>query len=82
MAIKINMDKARTIHMDRLRAERNAKLSTLDIEWQKAMEAGDMEQAKAIAARKQTLRDMPVQFDLTQYETPEALAQARPEELN
>lgn len=52
-----DMAKAREIHRDRLRRERAPKLSALDIEFQRALEAGS--DTKAITAKKQVLRDAP-----------------------
>jgi hypothetical protein len=76
---KVNMAKARGIHMDKIRIVRNAELAKKDIEFMKALEADDGSH-KAIAVEKQTLRDIPQTFDLT-TDTPEELKQKWPENL-
>lgn len=54
--IEINMTKAKEIHRDNLRLERQPRLETLDVDYMKALEAGSG--ADAIAAKKKTLRDI------------------------
>ena len=80
-AIRINMSKARVIHMDLVRIARNAELAALDIEHQRADEQNDEDRKVKIAAKKQALRDLPATFDLTQYDTPDKLKAAWPDEL-
>jgi len=79
---KVNMPKARGVHMDKIRQVRNLELIRLDIDSLRAVEAGD-EVAKArIATAKQTLRDIPQTFDLTTpNDTPEELKAMWPQEL-
>ena len=79
MPIKINMEKARGIQMDKIREVRNKELAKKDIEFMKALEADDGS-AAAIATEKQTLRDIPQTFDLT-TDTPEELKEKWPEGL-
>jgi hypothetical protein len=55
----INMEKAKECHVQYLRGARILDLNTLDIEYQKADEAGNTELKATIAAKKQKLRDMP-----------------------
>ena len=55
-AVEINMTKAKEIHKDNLRAERNERLAALDVSYMKALEAGSG--AAEIATEKQTLRDI------------------------
>ena len=55
-AVEINMTKAREIHKDNLRIERNERLAALDVSYMKALEAGSG--TDAIATEKQTLRDI------------------------
>jgi len=55
--INVNMDKAREIKKDMIRAERNPKLAALDVEFMRAVESGDTEAQTTIAAQKQALRD-------------------------
>ena len=51
LTIDIDMAKARSIHLERIRTKRNAELATLDI--------GDTVTLAQIRARKQELRDLP-----------------------
>jgi hypothetical protein len=78
--IKINMPKARGIHMDNIRQVRNAELAAKDITFMRAVEAGDTSAQATIGAEKQTLRDIPQTFDLT-TDTPEELKAKWPAEL-
>ena len=55
--ITVNMDKAREIKKDMIRAERKDKLEALDVEFMRAVEAGDTAAQAVIAAKKQALRD-------------------------
>ena len=59
--IKINLDKAKDITKDRLRAERAPLLQAQDIEFQKALETGA--DTAAIVAEKQRLRDITLLAD-------------------
>jgi len=54
--ITVNMDKARAITKDRLRAERAPLLSALDVQFQRAQETNA--DTTAIVAEKQRLRDI------------------------
>lgn len=54
--ITINLDKAKDITKDRLRAERAPLLQAQDVAFQRALEAGD--DTSAIVAEKQRLRDI------------------------
>jgi len=76
---KINMAKARGIQMDKIREVRNKELAKKDVDFMKALEADDGSHT-AIAAEKQTLRDIPQTFDLT-TDTPEQLKELWPEGL-
>ena len=80
MPVIVNMDKARAIHMDKIRAARNIELAAKDIPFMRAVEAGDTSAQSAIAAEKQVLRDIPQTFDLT-TDTPEELNDKWPAEL-
>ena len=62
-AVEINMTKAREIHKDNLRIERNERLAALDVSYMKALEAGSG--AAAIATQKQALRDVPADDRIT-----------------
>ena len=56
---KCDMPKARTIHMDKIRAERNKELAAKDITFMRAVEAGDTDAQATIGTEKQVLRDIP-----------------------
>jgi hypothetical protein len=79
MPVNINMDKAITIQMNKIREIRNKELAKKDIEYMKALEADDGS-AAAIAIEKQKLRDIPQTFDLT-TDTPEELKEKWPDGL-
>lgn len=57
MPIGINVDKAKEIHKDKIRAVRNPLLEKKDVEYMRALEAGDTEKVAAIVTEKQALRD-------------------------
>ena len=59
LAIDIDMDKARNIHLESIRIKRNAELSKLDIQATKAQDIGDVDALTQIKAHKQELRDLP-----------------------
>jgi len=79
MPIKVNMEKARGIQMDKIREVRNKELAKKDIEYMRALEADDGS-STAIVVEKQALRDIPQTFDLT-TDTPEELKAKWPEGL-
>lgn len=58
MSIIINPDKAKAIWKDKWRDARKPLLASLDIEFMKAVEAGDSAKQAEIAAKKQELRDV------------------------
>lgn len=58
MSIRINIDKAKAIKLDQLRAERAPKLAALDVAFVRALEQGDASEQARIAAEKQALRDV------------------------
>jgi len=80
MTLTVNMDKARTIHLDVIRRVRDAELVRLDVAFMRAVEAGDRDAQAKIALEKQTLRDIPQTFDLT-ARTPQQLKGKWPAEL-
>ena len=61
MGITVNIDKAKVITKDRLRAERKSLLEAQDVLFQRALESGD--DTTAIVAEKQRLRDITNQVD-------------------
>jgi hypothetical protein len=78
---KVNMTKARAIHMDCIRKVRNAELVKLDVPSLRAQEANDATEKTRIASEKQTLRDIPQTFDLSTHVAPKALHDAWPDGL-
>jgi hypothetical protein len=58
MSIRINIDKAKAIKLDALRAERAPKLAALDLAFMRAVEQGDTAAQARIATEKQALRDV------------------------
>ena len=61
MAIQVNINKAKDITKDKLRAERKPLLEKLDVDFIKAQEVGA--DTTAIVAEKQRLRDITKQVD-------------------
>lgn len=80
-ALDVDMGKARTIYLNRVRAARDAELERLDIEALKAIERSDQVQTARIVAEKQKLRDLPQTFDLASATTPDELKASWPEGL-
>jgi hypothetical protein len=80
--IIIDMERAREIHMDRIRRARDVELAKLDIDFMRAIEIGDLDEQAEIALHKQRLRDTPQTFDLSGYATPEELKEAWPVDLD
>jgi hypothetical protein len=58
MSISINIDKAKAIKLDLIRAERAPKLAALDVAFVRALEQGDTAAQARIVAEKQALRDV------------------------
>ena len=54
----VDMDKAKAIHRDRLRAARTDLLEALDAEWMQADETNDLQAKALIRIEKQRLRDI------------------------
>jgi hypothetical protein len=55
---EVNIDKAKSIHLDKFRAARMPKLAELDIAFMRAVEQGETAKQAEIAAEKQALRDV------------------------
>lgn len=70
--IDVNMQKAREIHMNNIRQVRNEKLKELDVEQLKGVN---------VLIEKQSLRDLPLTFDLTLANTANELKSLWPQEL-
>jgi hypothetical protein len=77
--IKINIDKAKEIHKEKLRAARQPLLDKLDVEFTRALEIGA--DASEIVKKKQELRDVTNHPDLKKIKTPEKLKEFWPEIL-
>ena len=76
--ISIDIDKAKAITKDRLRAERTPLLAAQDVAFQRALESGS--DTAAIVAEKQRLRDVTSQVDAcTTTDELKALSCAAPE---
>ena len=61
MKIQVNINKAKEITKDKLRAERKPLLESLDVQFQRALETGA--DTTDIVAKKQALRDAPATVD-------------------
>ena len=77
-AVGVDMPKARDVHRDQLRREREPLLDALDTEYLKADETGDIELKAAIADKKQALRDITADPAIEAATTPEELKAVRP----
>ena len=80
-SIKVNMDKARGIHMDRIRQARDQRLEALDKETVQALGKKDDAKLAEIEAQKQVLRDIPQTLDLSKAASPDELKIIWPREL-
>lgn len=79
--INVNMDKAREIKKDMIRAERNPKLAALDVDFMRAVEQGDTALQAEIAAKKQALRDATDDPAIASATTPDELKAVVPTAL-
>ena len=80
--IAVDMSKARDIHMDDIRVDRDKKLTELDVTFMRAIEDDDSDAQSAASVEKQALRDIPETFDLSSASTPEQLTALWPEDLD
>lgn len=71
--IGVNMNKAKDIWRDKIRADRTAELNKLDVEYMRALEAGDTTKQAEIVAKKQSLRDAPADERIDNATSPEEL---------
>ena len=79
---KVNMVKARVVHMDRIRVIRDRELAAKDISFMRAVEDGNTDAQATIKTEKQNLRDIPQTFDITTgVDTPEKLKAKWPDGL-
>jgi hypothetical protein len=58
LGAKVNIEKAKSIHLDKFRSARAPKLDKLDVDFMKAVEANDEVKKAEIVAAKQALRDV------------------------
>ena len=56
---RLNIEKARDIHRDEIRASRKHAFTDADGEFVRALENDDSAAIEAVKAKKQTLRDLP-----------------------
>ena len=71
MGFGVDMAKAREIHKDKIRLARAPILAELDVEFQKALEAGSS--TTDIVAKKQALRDAPADSGIAAANSADAL---------
>ena len=71
VAVEIDMAAAKEIHKDNLRVARKPLLDALDVDYMKALETGG--DAAAVAAQKQTLRDVTSDARIDAATTPDEL---------
>ena len=71
MGFGVDMATAREIHKDKIRLARAPKLAELDVEFQKALEAGSS--TTDIVAKKQALRDAPADSGIAAANSADAL---------
>ena len=79
--INIDMEKARNIHRDHIRAARGGILLDLDKEYMVELERGPNGKAAEVAAKKQALRDAPADPRIDQAQTPDELKAVWDEDL-
>ena len=58
LGAKVNIEKAKAIHLDKFRTSRSPKLQKIDVDFMKAVEANDEAKKAEIIAAKQSLRDV------------------------
>jgi len=82
--VKVDMEKARRIHLEKIRVARNAKLDALDRDEMSAMSRGDDTALAFVRAAKNILRDLPSFWKgyLEGADTPEGLDGMWPVELD
>lgn len=76
--ITINLNKAKEIKKDMVRAERAPMLAALDVEFQRALESGDTVKQAEIVVKKQALRDATAHESIVNATTVEELKAANP----
>ncbi|AOV60345.1 hypothetical protein S820908_198 [Synechococcus phage S-CAM9] len=66
---KLNLEKARDIHRDEIRASRKKAFADADGEFVRALETDDSDAIEAVKAKKQTLRDLPNRSEIDNLNT-------------
>ena len=78
---EVDMPAARELWRERMRAARAPKLTALDVEYQRADEAGDTTRKAGVAEHKQALRDVTTDPHIEAATTPDELKAVWPEAL-
>ena len=79
MSAKINMTKARDIHIHHIRKARDGELKALDVDFLRAVEGGDVESQATIKGKKEDLRAMPQNMPTVEsFGTPAEIKSYRP----
>jgi hypothetical protein len=79
--VDVDMPKARAIHMDAIRVDRDKQLAELDVTFMRAVEDGDPDAQDDASVEKQALRDIPQEFDLSAHANADDLDAAWPDGL-
>lgn len=79
--IQVNIPAARDIIREKLRPLRDAKFAPLDVAFMRAVERGDVDKQKEIAAEKQKLRDITTHPAIENATTVEELSKLSLEKL-
>jgi len=80
-SVEVDMPKARAIHMDAIRVDRDKQLAELDVTFMRAVENGDPDAQDDASVEKQALRDIPQEFDLSAHANADDLDAAWPDGL-
>ena len=78
---EVDIEKAKSIRLDKIRFVRNERLKELDLKWMIAMEQGETKKAGDIAAKKQLLRDVTERREFRKVNTVEQIKEYWPEIL-
>lgn len=79
--VTVDLAKARSVLLAKIRQARGPALAELDREWMRAMGQKRQKDADDVEAKRQALRDLPATVGLERLGTPEELAAFWPEEL-
>lgn len=81
--VRFDMDRAREIHLQRVRARRNERLSSADFEINKAEDEDSPDQnlIKQLRRKRRGLRDIPQTLDMSKASCPDDLKKIWPKEL-